>query len=222
MEIPAPVGLHGDAAGFVLAGGQSARMGQDKALVSFCGEPLIARALRLLREAGFEACIAGARSTLAAFAPVVEDRDSGLGPLSGICAALRSTPARWAVFVPVDLPLLPAALLVYLLGRAQLAQSAITLASVSGFAQTFPAVVHRAALPALESEWAAERRGCFSAFQAAAASLGQKVAAVPIELLVQAGQIGHPAGLPALRWFLNVNTPAELRRAETLSAHRIA
>jgi len=203
-----------DAAGFVLAGGRSSRMGQDKALVSFAGQPLVAHALAVLRNVGLEASLAGAGSSLAAFAPVVEDCESGRGPLSGICSALASTAARRAVFLPVDLPLLPVSLVDCLLHHAQITGRAVTLPSVNGFVQTFPVVVDRAVLPALEAELAAGRRGCFSAFQAAAASLGQPVSVVSVELLVQSGQATHPDCLPAACWFLNINSVADLRRAE--------
>jgi molybdopterin-guanine dinucleotide biosynthesis protein A len=192
-------------------------MGRDKALVEFRGQPLVAHALEILRGAGLVASIAGARSTLGAFAPVVEDFEPGLGPLSGICSALASTAARWAVFVPVDLPLLPASLVRYLLDHARITGRPVTLASIAGFAQTFPAVLDHAVLPLLQSELAAGRGGCFAAFKSGAASLGQPVSVVAAELLVQAGQVAHPDGLSAVRWFFNVNSAGDLRRAR---AHR--
>ncbi len=214
-------GRESSVAGFVLAGGQSLRMGRDKALLPFAGEPLVARALGILRLAGMVASIAGAQSSLESFARVIADSEPGLGPLSGICAALHSTSTHWAVFLPVDLPLLPASLVAYLVRHAQLTGRAITVPAVSGFAQTFPAVIDRAALPALEAELTAGRRGCFSAFQAAAAARGQSVDAVAVELLVQSGRITHPHSLPALRWFLNLNSPGERDRAEALAGKGI-
>jgi molybdopterin-guanine dinucleotide biosynthesis protein A len=202
-----------DATGFVLAGGRSTRMGEDKALVRFAGLPLVEGALGILREAGLDARIAGGASGLAEFAPLVEDAQPGLGPLGGICAALASTSARLAVFLPVDLPLLPAALVAYMLDHARITGRAVTVPSVNGFVQTFPAVVNRAALATLESELAAGRGGCFSGFQAAAARLGQPVTVLPVEMLLQSGHLAHAEGVPAARWFLNVNTPDELSRA---------
>ena len=203
-----------DAAGFVLAGGQSSRMGADKALVELGGQPLIARALATLREAGLEAQIAGARSPLGAFAPVVED--AGLGPLGGVCAALAASSARLGVFLPVDLPLMPALLLSYLVEHAGITGAAVTVPSVNGFAQTFPAVVDRAALPLFERALQAGRGGCFAAFQSAAGEMGRTFSILPVELLAQAGHVTHPEGLPVALWFLNVNGPGDLARAKAL------
>jgi len=216
-----------DAAGFVLAGGRSSRMGEDKALVRFAGKPLVERALETLRQADLEPSIAGARSSVAfqslkAFAPVVEDAEAGLGPLSGICAALESTDARWSVFLPVDLPLLPATLVAFLLNHARITGHAVTLSSVNGFAQSFPAVVDRAALPALRTALEAGRGGCFAAFQASCAALNQSMAILQVESLIQAGQVAHPGRLIPARWFLNVNQPRDLCRAETCFTGRIA
>ena len=207
------------AAGFVLAGGESRRMGRDKALIEFSGEPLIVRALKLLRESGAEARIAGARANLERFAPVIADPEPGRGPLGGICAALATLrePRVSAVFVPVDLPLLPASLIALMVRRAAITGALITVPSVSGFAQTLPAVVDPVVLPALEDALKEGRGGCFAAFKAAAAAVGQRVAVVPVEYLAQAGQVNHPQGLPPAMWFLNANSPADLARAEAVA-----
>ncbi len=215
-----------DAIGFVLAGGQSSRMGRDKALLEFAGKPLAAHALELFREAGISAMVAGvaspSRASLEAFAPIIEDASPGLGPLSGICTALSIISVRHAVFLPVDLPLLPASLLVYLLHHARVTGTAVTVSSVSGFVQTFPVVLDRAALPTLQNELNSGRSGCFSAFQAASAALNQPIRSVAVELLAQTGGISDPLGLPPARWYLNLNTPDDLKCAEALRGRRIA
>jgi molybdenum cofactor guanylyltransferase len=200
--------------GFVLAGGQSSRMGRDKALVELAGRPLIAYALEALRDAGLRAQIAGARSELSAFAPVVADREENAGPLSGVCAALAATQADFAVFLSVDLPLIPASLLRYLTWDAAMTGSAVTLASVNGFQQTFPAVVRCDALPVLEEELHDGRASCFAGFQSAAASTGETLRILGAESLAQSGHAAHPLGLAAARWFHNVNAPADLEMAE--------
>lgn len=207
-----------DTAGFVLAGGQSSRMGSDKALIELDGEPLVVHALNVLRGAGLTAMIAGARSDLSEYASLIDD--AGLGPLSGICAALASTSAEFAVFLSVDMPLLLPSLISVLLRHARLTQSVFTVPSVNGFAQTFPCIIQRNALPALQSELDSGNDGCFSAFRAAAAHRDEPFTILTVEDLVQAGQLDHPSNLPAALWFLNVNTPADLDRARSLVAAR--
>ena len=215
-----------DAAGFVLAGGQSSRMGKDKALVEFAGRPLVVRAVGILEQAGLVTSIAGTRSQLGQFAPVVDDLgpNAGQGPLSGICSALAACSAQYAVFLPVDLPLMTASLIVYLLFHARVSGALVTIPVVNGFAQTFPAVVDRASLPVLQARLDAGDRGCFSAFQAVAAKSGRPLSVVPVEMLAQSGQVSHSLGLPASLWFLNVNSEKDLARAEALAddGHRVS
>jgi molybdenum cofactor guanylyltransferase len=214
--------LQNDAQGFVLAGGKSNRMGTDKALVDFQGQPLIVRALATLHEAGVPGFIAGSRVSLENYATVIAD--PGLGPLGGICAALASAWASAVVFLSVDMPLIPAGLLELMLDHARISEAAITLASVNGYPQTFPAIVQRAALPALESAFQEGNRGCFTAFQSAATRMGRPLVILPVELLAQVGQVAHQDGLHPSLWFQNLNQPADIACAESIVAahHRVS
>jgi molybdenum cofactor guanylyltransferase len=217
-----PNPIHPDAQGFILAGGRSSRMGREKALIDFGGQLLIERALGILRDAGLSASIAGAQADLKKFAPVIHDADPGTGPLAGVCSALAATHARLLVFLSVDLPFVPPSLVAFLLHRARISGKAVTVPSIAGFAQTFPSVIALEALPALESELRAGRNGCFRAFAAAAASLGQSVSSVSAEMVAQSGHVFDAGGLPPAQWFLNLNTPADVIRAEALCKRRIA
>jgi molybdenum cofactor guanylyltransferase len=214
-----------EAAGFILAGGQSSRMGTDKALLEFGGRPLIAHAVGILTAAGLPVFIAGApaqaRQALAAHAPVIADDQPGLGPLAGVCAALASSSAEFLVFLPVDVPLLPPSLITYLLRRARITGAAVTLASVNGSQQTFPAVIARRARPVLENELRSRHLGCRAAFQAAARELREPVSVVITELLAQSGQVSHHDALPVVHWFLNFNSVPDVCFALSLRRSRV-
>ena len=98
----------------ILAGGQSRRMGQDKAWVEFDGQPLITRALSTVRSSGitevFVSGRAGADYSVLG-CPVLLDREAGLGPLAGIERALEATTASLMLVLAVDLPRMTAAFL---------------------------------------------------------------------------------------------------------------
>jgi molybdopterin-guanine dinucleotide biosynthesis protein A len=194
-------------------------MGHEKALLELSGEPLIVRALSILRSTGLHPAIAGARSNLAAFGLVVEDAAfaPGKGPLSGVCAALAVTQARYAVFLPVDMPFLPSALIEYMVAHAMTTRSPVTIPSVNGRLQTFPAVIDRQTLPFLERQLQSEALGTLSAFKRAVNELTQDVSTLPVELLVQSGHVAHPLSLPTALWFLNVNSPRDLARAQLVA-----
>lgn len=203
-----------NATGFILAGGRSSRMGTDKALLHFNGRPLIAHAMDILKAAGLPVTIAGAQpeahDELESYAPVLPDSETDLGPLGGICAALAVSNTEYAVFLPVDLPLLPSSLVACLLHHALITGAPVALAAVNGFPQTFPAVLSRHILPTLQETVRCRRLGCLAAFRTAA---GRNFCAVSAEVLVQSGHIRHPHGIPVVRWFLNLNEKQDLRRA---------
>jgi molybdopterin-guanine dinucleotide biosynthesis protein A len=203
-----------DAAGFLLAGGQSSRMGADKALVRRHNLPLIEIALQAMRSIGLEPKIAGARSPLHTFAPVIQDIHPGHGPLSGVHAALSASTARWNLFLPVDMPLIPASLLKYLLHRAILTGAPITALTRNGHLEPFPVVLDRVLLPCIEQRIAARQLACRDAWQAIPNELGARLDAPSVEMLRTLGHCSHPGGLAPYLWLQNANTPADLARIQ--------
>ena len=86
-------------------------MRRDKALLPFCGTPLIHIAVTKLRTFCCDVSILGSRDDLSAYAPVVHDLRNGIGPAAAFEAALRASKRAWNLFIPVDVPLVPAEIL---------------------------------------------------------------------------------------------------------------
>lgn len=96
--------------GVVLAGGESSRMGRDKALLAWQGRPLIERQLAVLRAAGVdEVSVSGERASYGGIADA-RPRAGPLGGLAGIADKISDLEVDLLV-IPVDMPLLGAALL---------------------------------------------------------------------------------------------------------------
>jgi molybdopterin-guanine dinucleotide biosynthesis protein A len=90
----------------ILAGGESRRMGRDKAWLEKDGLPLLACAVATVRELGVEEIYISGREAVdysALRLPVLHDLQPGLGPLGGIERALRETAAPLLLVLAVDL-----------------------------------------------------------------------------------------------------------------------
>lgn len=113
------------AIGVVLAGGQSSRMGTDKAALRIGDESLLLRAQRILNAAGCNQILLSGHPRADWQGETIPDLLSGAGPVGGIVSALRwasvhNTSNTSLIFVPVDAPLLTAALLSTMLLNGQL------------------------------------------------------------------------------------------------------
>jgi molybdopterin-guanine dinucleotide biosynthesis protein A len=111
--------------GFVLAGGESSRMGRDKALLELGGVALILRAVELVEAVAGGCAIVGGAERFASLhrangagLRVVADDFPGAGPLGGIATALRASGAEWNLIVACDLPYLTREWLAHLAERA--------------------------------------------------------------------------------------------------------
>ena len=105
----------------LLAGGQSRRMGRDKALLEWEGAPLIDHMLGLLRGAGAApVVVSGDRPGW----PGVPDAWPGRGPVGGLASALPACPDGSVVVVPIDLPRLDPARIARLIAALEHAPAA--------------------------------------------------------------------------------------------------
>jgi molybdenum cofactor guanylyltransferase len=130
--------------GFVLAGGKSTRMGQDKAALQLDGRTLLEHALEVLRRVAGEVCILGPRQRYAGYGvPVVEDVFPGCGPLAGIHAALSHTTTRLNLIIAVDTPFLSAKFLRFMIERAVSSGATVTTPEIAGYRQPLCSIYAR-------------------------------------------------------------------------------
>ena len=136
------------ATAIVLAGGQSTRMGRDKALLEWGGQPLIARVVGQLEPFFDEILVSGNDPERYAFLGkrVVPDEVAGEGPLMGIVTAMAAARHDTCFVTACDVPELPRDLLRRLLREARGADGAVPVSDGERYEPLF-AVYHRRALP---------------------------------------------------------------------------
>ncbi len=194
---------------FVLAGGQSRRMGRDKADLPFGASTLLEHALERLRASGFEPGVAGRQAGAPALAsprtPIVPDLFPQAGPLGGIASALLTLeirPSQFALFVAVDLPLLPGFFLKSLFDRAQSSSAWVTLPQGNGRPQPLCMVLESSLGPALAEAVAAGDLKIMRVLHSLVPKSQFDCFRVEVLAAARSWNQSH-------RWFLNLNTPED-------------
>ena len=119
--------------GLVLAGGQSRRMGQDKALMRYQGSTLIEHASSLLKDAGCDEVLIS-RNARGFLVDIIEDA----GPLGGVHAALNTlcnsgganSKTYELLVLPVDMPQMTPQLLKLLVSAGRESQRSVYVLSL--------------------------------------------------------------------------------------------
>ena len=138
--------------GFILAGGESSRMGRDKALLELNGVALIVRAARLVESVVGTCTVVGDSVRLEGLAlRVIADDFPGAGPLGGIATALRNSGAEWNLMIACDLPYLTREWLEYLVTRAVRSDADIVLPINERGAEPLCAMYRTRCLPAIRA-----------------------------------------------------------------------
>lgn len=117
---------------FILAGGKSSRMGQDKAFLEIDGQTLLERAIANTRDLTQNMMIVGSRAKFATFGPVVEDVFPERGPLGAIHAALAASMTEFNFMLAVDMPFVQEAFLRWLIGEARKSGTVVTVLRAAG------------------------------------------------------------------------------------------
>jgi molybdenum cofactor guanylyltransferase len=137
--------------GIILCGGMSSRMGQPKAWLPFGGEWMLARVVRIVREAVDPVVVVAAPDQqvppLPAEVEIVRDEVQGRGPLQGLAAGLAALRDKVdAVFTSsCDVPFLKPAFIRRMIGLLE--DNPIAVPRVEGVLHPLAAVYRVAVLP---------------------------------------------------------------------------
>jgi molybdopterin-guanine dinucleotide biosynthesis protein A len=186
----------------IQAGGQSRRMGRDKALLDFHGQPLIQRVVERVRLLADEMLITAAEPASYAFLglPCVADLLPGKGALGGLYTALSLANAPLVAVVACDMPFVNAELLAYQRDVLLEGNCDAAVPQTDAGIEPFHAVYRRETMsPLAEAALHGERLSIRSCLEKANVRW------------VSSDEIGRfdPQGMA----FWNVNTPEEYLRA---------
>jgi len=186
-----------NATAFILAGGKSSRMGEDKAFLRLGTKTLLEIARELVSHICRKVSVVGDRARFGAEA--IEDLFPDSGPLGGIHAALSITKSDLNFVIAVDTPFLEPKFLRWMLHRAATTPSIVTVPRLASGFQPLCAVYRRS----------------FKAFAEEALKAGKfKIDPLYEKVRTQTiteAELNHLAF--DLRMFDNLNTRAEFDRA---------
>ncbi len=186
------------AAGLLLAGGRSQRMGRDKATLDWQGRPLGEHQAATLAATGAWPLQLSCRTdqpwTPAGFARIEDQTDAGA--LGAFVTAFASSPTPVTTVLAVDLPQVTPGLLTKLAGVARDEAISVVPWHDNTF-EPFAAAWYRSALPLLQSALAA----------------GHSLQRICAELQAAGRLQAHPLTAEESRQLANLNTPADLARA---------
>ncbi len=180
----------------ILAGGNSQRFGEDKALVQLHGKPLLAHVLERTAGLAVETFIVTNRPR--AYEQfnqrLVGDLLPGTGVLGGLYTALYYAAQAWLLALACDMPLVNRELLAYML-------------TLTGDVEVVVPVVHNLPEP-LHALWS---KACLGPVREALDRGNRRVASIfPAVRVREVSQAEVEAFDPEHLSFLNINTPDQL------------
>lgn len=190
----------------IQAGGQSRRMGQDKALLPFLGRPLIERVIQRVTSLGEELIITtnNPGDYLEFNLPLHTDLLPGQGALGGLYTALSVCQFPVVIVVACDMPFVNAGILASSVKMLHLSDTDVVIPHTEEGYEPFHAVYRReTCLPAVEGAIISGEKRLISWFPA------MKITPFPEDELLAY----DPRGIA----FMNLNNREEFKLAESLA-----
>lgn len=184
----------------ILAGGQSQRMGQDKAFLRVGDEPLVEHILNRVTTLNLPTIlIANQPEKYTAYnLPVYRDVIPGHGSLGGLYTAIASGQTTNTLCVAVDMPFLNLDLLSYLISLREGYDGVVP--TVKGYPEPLHAVYSKSCLAAIRSKIEANQLKISGFYEALNIRYVEDAEIRAID--------------PELRSFTNINTPDEWQAAQ--------
>lgn len=193
----------------IQAGGESQRIGRDKALLTFLGQPLIMRPLNRLAHLADEVLVTSNHPENYRFLGLttIPDIMPGTGALGGLYTALSAASHPYVAVVACDMPFASPELFIFELMRLRELEADAVVPRSSAGTEPFHAIYQRqACLPYLRTALESGKRRVDAWFNE-----------VNIHYLDSEEIKSYdPDGLS----FLNINTREELKQAEEIATHR--
>lgn len=190
----------------IQAGGESRRMGADKALLPFLGQPLILRPLSRLAGLADEVLVTSNHPERYRFLGLtpIPDLLPGCGALGGLFTALSVAKYPYVAVVACDMPFASLEIFALELGLLQETSVDAVVPRFAGGTEPFHAVYRReSCLPFVRSALQAGKRRVDSWFS-------------EVKIHYLEPEEMHPYDPEGLA-FLNINTPEELQEAERMA-----
>ncbi|MEM2096590.1 MAG: molybdenum cofactor guanylyltransferase [Methanothrix sp.] len=198
----------------ILAGGEGRRMGAEKASVMLCGRPLIWHVIERIFDAVDEVIVvlrddAQARRLEGVISRcrVTIDRTHGVGPLAGLQAGMDAARGRYAFAAGCDMPFLNPDIIEGLFSLAEGRDGAVPLLNA------LPERLHAVYLAGRFEE------ACRDAITRGEGRISAALSGLDIRFVDAEMFRGVD---PDLLSFFNVNTPEDLRSAESIMRKRAA
>ncbi len=201
-------------------------MGRDKSELPWTGQSFLEHAISRMQEVCDRVFVLGESTT--ATVPALEDTFAGDGPLAGLHTALVHSATDWNLLLAIDMPLVPARLLKFIVSRCETSKRAVVPRIAVGVSaesvqsdegdtvpilQPLCAAYHIRLLPAVERALSQRELSIRRLLEHAdQGMMGEEFRAIRVIDQHELSSAGFEADM-----LMNVNTPADFERAKRLA-----